>query len=182
MSFQDFTKNILSDVRVDLTEEFDRNFERKAFFDRAWPSTKLVNKRGSLMARTNNLRRSVRSRQEANSIRWSSSLAYASIQNEGGEVTVTEPMKRFFWAMYYKSAGAITKTSRGEARNNQRNSKLTIEAAQWKALALQKVGSKMKIQQRQFIGDHPIVRQRVESIIDANFKALNQDIINLLKQ
>ena len=29
---QQLKRNILSDMRVELTEEFDRNFERKAFF------------------------------------------------------------------------------------------------------------------------------------------------------
>lgn len=29
-------RNILSDMRVELKEEFDRNFERKAFFTRKW--------------------------------------------------------------------------------------------------------------------------------------------------
>jgi len=182
MSLADFTKNILSDIKVDLTEEFDRNFERKSFFDKSWPATRLINKRGSMMARTNNLRRSVRSRQGNSDITWSSSLAYASLQNEGGEITVTQKMIKFFWAMYYKSAGAIGKTEKGVARKDQRNKKLTIEAAQWKALALQKVGSKMKIAKRQFIGDHPIVRQRIEHIVDMNFQQLDQEIIKQLKK
>ena len=30
-------RNILNDMRVELAEEFDRNFERKAFFTRAIP-------------------------------------------------------------------------------------------------------------------------------------------------
>ena len=29
-------RKILSDMRVELTEEFDRNFERKAFFSDKW--------------------------------------------------------------------------------------------------------------------------------------------------
>ena len=29
-------RNILSDMRVELTEEFDKNFERKAFFNSKW--------------------------------------------------------------------------------------------------------------------------------------------------
>lgn len=29
-------RNILSDMRVELTEEFDKNFERKAFFTDKW--------------------------------------------------------------------------------------------------------------------------------------------------
>ena len=30
-------RNILNDMRVELADEFDRNFERKAFFTRAIP-------------------------------------------------------------------------------------------------------------------------------------------------
>jgi phage gpG-like protein len=179
---QDFIKNILSDVRIDLTDEFDRNFERKAFFDKPWENTSIPNRKGSLMMRTGKLRRSVRSKQTNNEITWSSSLPYASLQNEGGEVIVTEKMKRFFWAMFYKANGAVTKTAKGDTRNNDRNKKLTAEAATWKALALQKVGAKMKIKQRQFIGDHPQVKQRVEHVVDLNFKELEKTIFNKLKR
>jgi phage gpG-like protein len=174
---QDFIKAILSDLRVDLTDEFDRNFERKAFFDKAWDNTKLPNRRGSVLMRTGKLRRSIRSRQTGNNLSWSSSLPYASLQNEGGEVIVTERMKRFFWAMFYKSNGAITKSGKGE-----RNKRLTAEAQMWKSLALQKTGSKMKIKQRQFIGDHPQVRQCVEHVVDLNMKELEKEIFNKLKR
>ena len=174
---QDFIKNILSDIRVDLTDEFDRNFERKAFFDKPWENTSIPNRKGSLMMRTGKLRRSVRSKQTNNEITWSSSLPYASLQNEGGEVIVTEKMKRFFWAMFYKSNGAVSVIKKGDTRNNDRNKKLTAEAATWKALALQKVGAKMKIKQRQFIGDHPQVRQRIEHVVDLNMKELEKTIL-----
>lgn len=183
---QDFIKNILSDLRVDLTDEFDRNFERKAFFDKAWENTSIPNRKGTLMMRTGKLRRSIRSKQSKNEITWSSSLPYANLQNEGGEVIVTEKMKRFFWAMYYKSDNARTfkrdKSGTVKDRENVRNKKLVAEAAIWKALALQKVGSKMKIKQRQFIGEHPQVRQRVEHVVDLNMKELEKEIFNKLKR
>ena len=35
-------RNILSDMRVELTEEFDKNFERKAFFTDKWKSEPLT--------------------------------------------------------------------------------------------------------------------------------------------
>ena len=31
MNFETYFKNILNDLKVDLSDEFDRNFERKAF-------------------------------------------------------------------------------------------------------------------------------------------------------
>lgn len=174
---QDFIKNILSDLRVDLTDEFDKNFERKSFFGKSWENTSIPNKRGSLMMRTGKLRRSIKSRQTNNELSWSSSLPYASLQNEGGEVIVTERMKRFFWAMFYKANGAVTKSGKGE-----RNKRLSSEALMWKNLALQKVGAKMKIKQRQFIGDHPQVRQRVSHVVDLNMKELEKEIFNKLKR
>lgn len=176
MNSKDFIQNIISDIRVDLTEEFDRNFERKAFFTNKWPGNKLPNQRGSLLMRSGKLRRSIKPTERGNSVSWSSSLPYASINNEGGEIEVTAKMKSFFWAMYYKASGAAGK-GKGE-----RNIRLSAEAKQWKALALQKVGAKMKIEQRQFIGDHPIVRQRIEDIIGINFKELETYFYNNLKK
>lgn len=177
MDPKDFVKNVLSDVRVDVSEEFDRNFERKAFFTEKWSETKLQTRRGSLLARSGKLRRSIMSpKQDPNSVTWSSSLPYATIQNEGGEITVTEKMKSFFWAMYYKSAGAAGKG------NSERSKRLSAEAQQWKNLALMKAGQKMKIEKRQFIGDHPIVRQRIEDVVALNFKELEKYFYNQLKQ
>ena len=33
-------KNILTDIKVELSQEFDQNFERKAFFDKKWKDRK----------------------------------------------------------------------------------------------------------------------------------------------
>lgn len=179
---QDFFKNIIKDLEADLSDEFDLNFETKSFFGKAWENTSMPNKRGSLMMRTGKLRGSIKARTDNNSIIWTSSLPYASLQNEGGEVVVTEKMKRFFWAMFYKSNGAVSKTKKGDTRNNVRNKKLTAEAQIWRSLALQKVGAKMKIKQRQFIGDHPNVRRRIEYVVDISLKQLEQEILNKLKR
>lgn len=185
MNPSDIFKNILSDVRIDATQHFDRNFERKAFFNRKWPDTKHPNARGSLMMRSGKLRRSIQSKIQGNQIVFTSSLPYAKIHNEGGEVVVTEKMKRFFWAMYYKSDGAIMlkrdKDAKVVARDTKRNKKLIGEAAKWKALALMKVGSKIKIEQRQFIGDHPVIMGVITRAVNNNLKELNNYLLNRLK-
>lgn len=173
---QDFVRHFVEDVAVELTDEFDQNFERKAFFTDKWASAKLQNNRGSLMARNNNLRNSIKYDILNEQITWSSSLPYASIHNEGGEITVTEKMKRFFWAMFYKASGAVTKPK------SQRNERLTVEAQQWKALALMKVGQKIKIDKRQFIGDHPQVRQAVETIWNDNFEDFKNYMNQVIKK
>ncbi|MBS1760652.1 MAG: hypothetical protein JST23_11075 [Bacteroidetes bacterium] len=99
-NFETFLKNLISDIRVKLNEEFNRNFERKAFFDKSWQQTKLPNNKGSLMMRTGAGRRSLKSTVQGDSIVWRSSLPYMALHNEGGEITVTAQMKKFFWAMY----------------------------------------------------------------------------------
>lgn len=173
--FKTFLENTISDVAVDLTQAFDRNFESKSFFNQRWPRTKHPNSRGSLLLRSGRLRRSIKSTNTGETISWSSNLPYASIHNEGGEIKVTQQMKSFFWAMYYKANGAITKDK------TKRNTSLNAEAMKWKALALQKVGSIMTVEQRQFIGWHPQVDVRIRNIVNNNLDELNKEIIKSLK-
>jgi phage gpG-like protein len=180
-NFETYFKNILKDVKVDLTDEFDRNFERKAFFDKPWPQTKWPVSKGSLMLRSGAGRRSIASKIEGDNIVWRSSLPYMAMHNQGGEITVTEKMKRFFWAMYYKAAGAVTTTKGGKASASQRNVRLNSEAATWKALALMKTGSKMKITKRQFIGEHPQVDASIKKIVDSNMQQLAAELGNHLQ-
>lgn len=128
MDIKKFMQNTLNDLKIELTDEFDRNFQRKAFFDKAWPKNKLINQRGSMMMRNGHLRNSIESRIQGDKIIFSSSLPYASIHNEGGEITVTPKMKSYFWAMYYKTSGGMSKRKDGTASRNQRNQRLSIEA------------------------------------------------------
>jgi phage gpG-like protein len=178
-----FLHNFITDLRVELLDEFDKNFERKAFFDQPWENTKMPNRRGSLMMRSGALRRSIRATSNDTSIRFMSSLPYAEIHNEGGVITVTEKMKKYFWAMYYKNSNAIrydvkTKSAVYDARAQ----KLTREAAFWKKMALKKVGSKIKVEQRQFIGPHREVDQCVERVFDRSMKEFEEFIYKTLKK
>ena len=175
MTPEKFLNQTLNDIKVKLGEEFDRNFERKAFFDKKWKSTRLTNSRGSLMMRTGNLRHSIQSKISKDTIVFSSSMPYAEIQNNGGTISVTEKMKRFFWAMHYKASGG----AKGKGKKAQR---LSTEAQQWKALALKKVGSKIEIEQRQFLGDHPRARKMIETIINDNLQELNNELKKIGKK
>jgi phage gpG-like protein len=84
-------RNILSDMRVKLTEEFDKNFERKAFFTDKWKKRANPNAKGTLLMVTGTMRRSIKSEVRGNGVRFSSAVPYASIHNEGG--TGTKPVK-----------------------------------------------------------------------------------------
>jgi phage gpG-like protein len=165
----DFLKTFISDLRVEVADEFDRNFERKGFFDEKWPDTRIPNRRGTLMMRTGALRRSIESASSSNSIKFFSSLPYASIHNDGGYITVTAKMKKYFWAMYMKAGGA-----RKGARMNK-------EAEIFKAMALKKVGSRIKVEKRQFIGPHVQIDQAVDRIFQQHLNDFTTRIQKQLK-
>ena len=183
MNLQDLQDDLLKGIDVDLSQEFDRNFERKTFFDKSWDKRKLFNPKGTLLnvRGGGGLRGSIRSIRGPGQVSWVSSLPYASIHNEGGEITVTAKMKRFFWAMFYKASGAITKTKGGAPRQNQRNERLNVEAAKWKSLALMPVGKIIKMPERRFIGHHPRVDQIVRENADLSAQKLDQQIKQKLK-
>ncbi len=163
----DFLKNILTDLKVELMDEFDRNFERKAFFDKPWLPTR-ANRRGSTLMRSGALRRGNRAIVAGHSIHFSNSLPYARIQNEGGVIIVTRKMQKYFWAMYYRSGG--------------KGKKLNAEAQYWKFMALKKVGSRIVIRERRFIGHHPQVDRAVKRVVDDNFREIDSYIKSILKR
>ena len=72
-------RRILSDIRVELGDEFDRNFERQAFFNDAWARRKSPTRPGgTILVDTGTLRRSVRSRTTDDSITFYTCLLYTS--------------------------------------------------------------------------------------------------------
>lgn len=80
-------KNIIRDMRVELSEEFDKNFERKAFFTKKWKKRADPDAKGSLLLVTGTLRRSIKAEERPNGVRFSSAVPYAQIHNEGGKGT-----------------------------------------------------------------------------------------------
>ncbi len=83
---RDFRRKLLNDIRVELTNEFDRNFTRKAFFDKKWKPRRNRKALGSLLLVTGSLRRSIKSKTTTTGVKFTSTLPYASIHNEGGKV------------------------------------------------------------------------------------------------
>ena len=160
---------ILRDIRVDLTDEFDRNFERQSFFSQKWARRKSpLRPGGSILIDTGGLRRSVQSETTDSSIIFYSSHPAASIHNEGGEIKVTRKMKAYFWHKYYDTTASFGRKKNGEQRHDKRTVQLSTEAEFWKLLALMKVGSSIKIPKRQFLGTAPEVEKMVTEIIEEN--------------
>ncbi|MBR6192510.1 MAG: phage virion morphogenesis protein [Prevotella sp.] len=90
MTGEDIKRRILSDMKVELADEFDQNFRRKAFFTEAWKARRDPTANGSLLLVTGTLRRSIQSSITPKGVRFTSNVPYASMHNEGlkGSVTV----------------------------------------------------------------------------------------------
>jgi Phage virion morphogenesis family. len=148
----------LQDIKIELTDEFDRNFQRQAFFSEKWKRRKYdLDPDRAILQKTGALRKSIASVIKDNKIVFTSSLPYAAIHNEGGAIIVTRRMKGFFWHKYKEATAGIKKRT-----------ELTTEAIFYKAMALKKVGSKIIIPRRQFIGQAPEMEKVIIEIVEEN--------------
>lgn len=162
-------RRILSDIRVELGDEFDRNFERQAFFSDAWARRKSPTRPGgTILVDTGTLRRSIRSRTTDDSITFYTDLPYAAVHNDGGEIVVTEKMKRYFWHKYYEATGSFGRKKNGQRRNDKRTRQLSTEADFWRFMALKRAGTTIRIPRRRFLGTGPEVERIVREIIEDN--------------
>lgn len=161
---------ILKDIQVDMSEEFDKNFERQAFFSEKWQRRRspIRDEGRAILTDTGALRKSIGSRMTENSIVFYTTLPYAGIHNDGGEIVVTKRMKRFFWHKYYEATGGFGRRKDGSLRKDKRNARLGTEAEFWKCLALMKEGKRISIPQRRFLGASPEVEKAVKEIIEEN--------------
>ena len=117
---------------------------------------------------TMNLMQSIRTLEESEQrVRTGTDLIYAEIHNDGGLITVTDKMKRFWWAKYYEFAGNIKRTKDGKMSQSAGNKLINDKANYCKAMALMKPGSKIVIPKRQFIGrSKTLIKELEQNIID----------------
>lgn len=162
-------RKILRTIAVELGDEFDQNFTRQAFFSEAWQRrTSPINGKYNILAGPQQtLRKSIRRKVEGSAVSFASDLPYAAIHNEGGEIVVTQRMKGYFWYRYRQATGALGRKKDGSLRRNKKNLRLTTEAEFYKAMALKKNGSVIKIPRRRFLGMHPDAEKLVRTVIDA---------------
>ena len=141
----------------------------QAFFNDAWARRKSPTRPGgTILVDTGTLRRSVKSRTTDDSITFYTDLPYAAIHNDGGEIVVTEKMKRFFWHKYYEATGSFGRKKNGERRNDKRTRQLSTEADFWRFMALKRAGTTIRIPRRRFLGTGPEVERIVREIIEEN--------------
>lgn len=151
--------DILDDMRVDLSDEFDRNFERKGFFSDKWKPRAHDYPRGSLLMQSGHMRESTQGEVSGDGVRFTSAYPYTALHNEGGKITVTAKMKKFFWAKF-KETGEVG----------------------WKYMALMPVGRVIEIPERRFIGDGPDTAKIIEEAISRNLEKFNLKLSDLLRQ
>ena len=179
-NLQKIIQSILRDIQVELTDEFDQNFERQAFFSEAWQRRKSPTRPGGhILVDTGQLRRSITSKTTGNTITFHTDLPYAAIHNQGGEIVVTPRMKRFFWHKYYEATGSFGRKKDGTRRNDKRTIQLSEQAQFWKFLALKKVGTTIRIPRRRFLGASPEVEKAVRSIIEENITQYLEQAIEI---
>jgi len=155
---KDFLHGVVPHIIAEkATEYYKSRFTVKADVNgKAWPPAKYPPSRGSLMVRSGNLVASIRP-SVINSNRvvisaGSTKVPYAKLHNEGGEVSipVTKDMRKFAWAMKYKT---------GDDR--------------WKGLALsRKSVIRVNMPKRQFMGHSNTLNQIVLNTIKTAFKGL----------
>ena len=179
-------RETLKDIKVEALDEFDRNFEREAFFNQKWARRKYNDDESrGLLIRTGNLRRSITGRiTSRDSVVIETTQPYAKIHNEGGTITVTRKMKKYFWWKYITITGSkrmkagipvtyserFSRKKNGTLRNTKRNRALTEEAEIYRRMAMKKAGSKITIPKRQFIGNHPDLEKLLKEIFYNNAK------------
>lgn len=145
-------KDIISDMRVELTEEFDKNFERKAFFTNKWKKRKDPNAKGSLLVVSGAMRRSIQSQQTDSGVRFTSGLPYTTVHNEGGKGTLTV---REHYRLNKKTG------KRHKVRSHQR---------------------RFNMPQRQFIGDGQRTQELIRKVIEDNLKKFNLSLTQFLRK
>ena len=165
-----------------VRDSIRENFRKGGFYGQSWaPPLRITGGfdsgpgYGPLLSATNHLMMQTDYIPQAGRVIIQNTLIYAQIHNDGGEITVTKKMKSYFWSQAYKHGlvGGMYGQAKGK-KNQQKAEALNKEAEFWRAMALKKVGSKIKIPQRRFMGDHPEVERIVKDII-------NQELLNFIQ-
>ena len=153
-------------------DHFQENFRKGGFVNNGlqqWPKSKrqlsgtssAAAQYGPLLSGRNHLFSSMKYTPSDYRVKVANEVPYAAIHNEGGPVnpTVTPEMRRFAWAMFYKSSGK-KKGKKGSMLSNP-------DAERWKALALTKKSKlTVKIPKRQFLGESAELRKSINDKIE----------------
>lgn len=173
-------------------DHFQDNFRRGGFVNgglHPWPKarrlasggTDAASQHGTLLSGRKHLYNSIQYVPSDYRVRVYNEVAYASIHNWGGtvSVTVTDRMKRFAWAKFYEASGKSGKAATGGKKGRKSVAgKQTVspQASFWKNLALtRKKKLNIRIPQRQFLGESEELTTKINERIEKEIR----NILNL---
>ena len=173
-------------------DHFQDNFRRSGFVNgglHPWPEarrltsggTDAASQHGTLLSGRKHLYNSIQYVPSDYRVRVYNEVAYASIHNWGGtvSVTVTDRMRRFAWAKFYEASGKSRKAATGGKKGRKRaNAKQAAgpQASFWKNLALtRKKKLNIRIPQRQFLGESEELTAKINERLEKEIR----NILNL---
>ena len=171
-------------------DHFQDNFRQGGFVNRGlhpWPEAKRLSSGGTdaasnygtLLSGRKHLFKSIGYTPSDSRVRVFNEVIYAPIHNWGGEidVNVTDRMRRFAWAKFYKASGKRRKKATGQKKRTRKSSKaeqLNPQAQFWKNMALtKKKVLHIHIPQRQFMGESAELNEQIRKKVD-------QEVENIL--
>ena len=162
MAVMDYIENdVPLVIGTEAVNHFKESFTNEGFTDtglKKWQSR--ASKRTgntanqAILTKSGELGDSIDFRIEGKTIVIYSDKKYAQIHNEGGIITVTDSMRKYFWSQFYLAKEAADKEL----------------MEQWKFLALSK---EIRIPKRQFIGESETLNQRIA-------EKMERDLTNIL--
>ncbi|MCX6210113.1 MAG: phage virion morphogenesis protein [Bacteroidetes bacterium] len=155
-------KDVPEIIGIEAVKHFKKSFNDGGFTDtslKKWTPRK-TKRTGSTngqktLVKSSELMDSIDYRVQGNLVIIYSDKLYAQIHNEGGTVTITPQMKKFFWAKNYEAEKA------GDFDL----------AEEYKFMALAK---EIKIEQRMFIGNSEVMNTKI-------LEKVNRDLTRILK-
>lgn len=138
----------------------------------AWPKKRLpeFGKRRQLLRQSGDLQRSIRTKSSKRNAMVISDLPYSKMHNDGGEITITPKMRRFFWAKYYEVMGKA-KSKDGLTSSLKKAQRLKPEATMWRNLAMKR-GKTLKIPPRPFIYNSRTLDAKIIRYLDSQIKKI----------
>lgn len=167
-------------------DHFQDNFRKGGFVNNGlhpWPKAKRLSSGksdaasnyGTLLSSRNHLFSSIKYTPSDYRVRVANEVPYAPIHNWGGvvEPKVTPQMRRFAWAMFYKSSGQSKRNRKGRKTAKKGPVEVSPEAEKWRALALTKKKKlKISIPQRQFLGRSEELVNSIQTEIETRAKRI----------
>ncbi len=168
-------------------DHFQDNFRRGGFVNSGlhpWQKAKRLSsggtdaasQYGTLLSGRNHLFNSIKYMPSDYRVTVANELVYAPIHNWGGtvSVSVTNRMRRFAWAKFYKASGRARKAATGQKNGRNMASRKrppNQQASFWKGLALTKKKKlNIRIPQRQFLGESNELTEKINERIEKEIR------------